>query len=113
MLALLLGSSLFGCIAIKPTVTLVKTNQAVKEAEAAGAADAAPYEYTMATQYQRKAREEWGGSEFEECEALAGTAYKYALQAEEIARYGAVDVDVQKMDMMEELESDLEGVEDQ
>lgn len=113
MLALLLGSSLFGCIAIKPTVALVKTNQAVKEAEAAGAADAAPYEYTMATEYQRKAREEWGGSEFEECEDLAGTAYKFALQAEEIARYGESGVDVEKLDMMEQLDRDLEGVEDE
>ena len=113
LLALILGPSLTGCIAIKPTLALVQTNEALQAAELAGAEEKAPYEWTMATEHQRKAREEWGGSEFEECEILTKAAYLYALQAEELARYGESDVDVERRDMLDEVDKDLDGVEDQ
>lgn len=113
LLALILGPSLTGCIAIKPTVALVQTNEALQAAELAGAEEKAPYEWTMATEHQRKAREEWGGSEFEECEILTKAAYQYALQAEDLAKYGESDVDVERRDMLDEVDKDLDGVEDQ
>jgi hypothetical protein len=63
----------------------MRASNALAQAELAGADQLAPYEYTMAREYYRKAREEAGFSAFENaaeygrrCEEMAGLAQEAA-----------------------------------
>jgi hypothetical protein len=87
-------------------VALVQANQAIAEAEAAGAVEKAPYQYTMAREAHKKAREEWGGSEYQTAEELARLAETYAHQAHDIARYGETDVTLERKEILDTLEQE-------
>jgi hypothetical protein len=75
------GFFLAGCTATKATIHLVAADQALGRASEHGAAERAPYEYTLAVRYLEKAREEAGYSEYKVASSLARQAADYADQA--------------------------------
>jgi hypothetical protein len=82
---LILG--LGGCYAgTKATVKLTQTEQKMNAARAAGAPERAIYAWTMADEYMKKARDEWGRSDYESAEALLKKAEHWAAEAVSIAR---------------------------
>jgi hypothetical protein len=85
LLALLLLPSIGGC-AVRATTKLLEAEQRLRAASTAGAADAAPYEYTLAVTYLEKAREETGYSDYSAAEQLARKSVAYADAA--LARVG-------------------------
>lgn len=89
-----------GCTAIKATAHVVQIEEAIYDAETAKADSKAIYEYTLATEYRMKAREEWGYSSFGAAEMLARKSTDYARQAEEMARYGSTDDDTIKSEKL-------------
>ena len=79
--------SLVGCYAgTKATVKLTQTEQKMNAARAAAAPDRAVYAWTMADEYMKKARDEWGRSDYEAAEALLKKAEHWAAEAVSIAR---------------------------
>lgn len=106
----LLAAALTGCIAIKPVVSMAASDEAYLACLEAGCDADAVYEYTLAEQYRLKAREEWGYSDYGDAESLAKKATTYALQGEEIARYGATGEGVRERgELIDELEN-AEGI---
>lgn len=73
-----------GCAA-KTTADILQVEQVLVDARAAGAAEYAPYELTLAQAYLDKARELWGDSQYEDANQLAAQAQAYAEQAEQRA----------------------------
>ena len=80
-----LGASLSGCTAIKSTVHLAQGEQALYDARAVGGPDYAVYNWTMAEELQKKAREEWGYSDFGACEDLSKKSSEWAAKARDQA----------------------------
>ena len=78
---LALIGALAGCTATVSTYQLVSADDAIKRAAAAGAEQAAPYEFTLATLYLEKAREEAGYSDYRTARELAAQAADLADQA--------------------------------
>lgn len=74
-----------GCAA-KSAVVLIKAEQAVYQAKVDGAPEMAVYEWTHAEQYIKKAREEWGTSDYEVANHYANKAEEWAEKADEKAR---------------------------
>jgi hypothetical protein len=70
-----------GCAAAKSSLHLVAADNALSRARARDADQAAPYEYTMATRYLDKAREEFGEADYRVAEALSRACAKWADQA--------------------------------
>ena len=75
-----------GCLATKSTVYLVKAEQALVTAKAAEAEVWAPYQWAQADAFMRKAREEWGYSDFGAAEELSKKVETLSAQAAEVAR---------------------------
>lgn len=67
-----------GCGPILSTSRISDAQEALAKAEAVNAAERAPYEYTMAREYLRKADELWGYSQF-------GYSSEYAQKAIDMA----------------------------
>ena len=82
---IVLGASLTGCTAIKSTVHLAQGEQALYDARAAGGPEYAVYAWTMAEEAQKKAREEWGYSDFGAAESLSRTAAEWSAKARDQA----------------------------
>lgn len=85
--ACLLGGLLLfapGC-AGRAAYYLVDATRSYQEAVDAGAEERAPYEFTLAQEYLRKAREEDGYSDYQAAETLAKRAAEEAKRAKEIA----------------------------
>ena len=79
LIFVLLTLVLTGCVGpIWSTVDINGAEKKLAEAESVDAKSLAPYEYTMAQQYLRKANELWGYSEF-------GTAREYAEKSKDFA----------------------------
>lgn len=74
---------LVGC-AIKSSVVLVEAEQAINLVDEYK--DVAPYEWNMADQYIKKAREEYATSQYEDAEMLANKASVWAQKVQEIAQ---------------------------
>lgn len=74
-----------GCGPIMSTGRISDAKDALAKAEAANAAERAPYEYTMAQEYLRKADELWGYSQFGYSSDYAKKAIEMATAAEEKA----------------------------
>lgn len=70
-----------GCAPVTGTVQIVNAKLALAEAEDAGARRYATYEYTMAREYLRKAREEQGSSDFRASRLFSRKARRYAENA--------------------------------
>lgn len=81
-LALALGA----CGPITATTTLADATVAVEAAQGLEAERYAVYEYTMAVEYLRKAREEEGYSDFQAAVDLANKAREFAEKARTLAR---------------------------
>lgn len=77
---------LLGGCAVRATSVLLQAEQKVRAAETAGAAERAPYEFTLAKTYLDKAKEETGTSDYGAAETLALRAGTYADAA--LARAG-------------------------
>ena len=73
---------LIGC-AIKSSVVLIEAEQTFTLVEKYK--DLAPYEWNMADQYMKKAREEYSTSQLEDAEKLAHDAVQWARKVQEIA----------------------------
>lgn len=71
-----------GCMAIKSTVYLTRGEQSLLAAEEAGSPELAVYYWTMADEFQRKAREEWGYSDFGVAEDLSRKSAEWAARAQ-------------------------------
>ncbi len=78
-------SVLAGCGPVRSTSVLIDAEVQLQAARTAGAEQRAPYEFTAATLYLHKAREEVGYSQYEVGMALAEKALSYATQAKEAA----------------------------
>lgn len=70
-----------GCTAVNAQVHIVRAEGAIKRAEESGAAQGAVYEYTLASRYLDKAREESVHNRFGAAEELARSATGFADQA--------------------------------
>ena len=71
-----------GCYAAtRSTVDLVKVEQKVAQAKAADAQRRAVYAWTMADAYIKKARDEWGHSDYEAAEKMMKQAEAWADKA--------------------------------
>ena len=79
LLALLPLALLAGCGPFQSTGALIDADVELEGARAAGAAAAAPYEFTSAEAYLHQAREESGASRFE-------AAVTHASRARELAK---------------------------
>lgn len=83
---------LTGCYAAsKSTLDLAKAEKKVQAARAADAQLHAVYAWTMADEYMKKARDEWGRSDYEAAEALMTKATTWAEQAIQTAKLAPAD----------------------
>jgi hypothetical protein len=71
-----------GCGAARGTYFLVDAEQRLQAARDQGAAEAI-YQWTMAEEHMRKAYEEWGYSDYEAAEKMAGLAVAWAQKADD------------------------------
>lgn len=85
-LLLFAGALAAGCTATKSTVYLAKAEQALIVARQAEAPEWAPYPWTQADAFIKKAREEWGYSDFGAAESLSLKSQEWANKAVEEAR---------------------------
>jgi hypothetical protein len=84
-LLVLLALALSSCGPIQSTAYLLDADVQIQAAKTAGADKYAPYEWTAANLYLRKAREEVGYADFEVAVDFAQKASKYANDARERA----------------------------
>ncbi len=90
--ALVLLIGLTGCYAAtRSTVDLAKVEKKVAEARSADAQRRAVYAWTMADAYLKKARDEWGHSDFEAAEKMMRQAESWADKAIAEAANAPVD----------------------
>jgi hypothetical protein len=82
---LLCLAALSGCGPVQSTAYLLDAEVQIEAARTAGADKYAPYEWTSANLYIRKAREEVGYSDFEAAVDFAQKASKFANQARDNA----------------------------
>ena len=88
-LPLLLSTALSGCYAAtRSTVDLGNAEQQLAAARAAGAPERAVYAWTMADEYMKKARDEWGRSDYQRADAMLKRAVIWADEARSIAQAG-------------------------
>jgi hypothetical protein len=81
LLALLLLASSAGCGPVQSTSALIDADVEIEGARAAGAATAAPYEFTSAEAYLHKAREESGAARYQAAITSASRARDLAKEA--------------------------------
>lgn len=79
------GAFLFSCGPARTTAHLVDADVQLEAARMAGAPKYAPYEYTAASLYLGKAREEVGYSDYEVAVRFAEKAARFAQEAKEKA----------------------------
>jgi len=85
LLSLVLGVAIAGCGPTQSTSLIMDADVELQAARTADAPKLSPYEYTAATEYLRKAREEQGYSDFEVSIDFAEKALKHARDAKEKA----------------------------
>ncbi len=85
VLALLALAAAAGCGPIQSTPALIEADVELQAARSAGAATAAPYEFTSAEAYLRKAREEAGYAQYQPATDFAIKARDLAKEAREKA----------------------------
>lgn len=94
-----------GCYAgVRGTVKLMEGDQELAQARAAGAQARAVYEWTLADEYMKKARDEWARSEYESAEKLVVKAKRWAAEADRAARNSAP---LEDLDSVPEAEMNL------
>jgi|GEM_PF-2942985 len=75
---------LSGC-AVKSTVAVMQTEQAIAAAQQAGADEGAVHDITLARAYLEQAQEEWSHSQYADADRLAAEGLKYAQSAQQKA----------------------------
>ncbi len=75
-----------GCGPVFAGVETLRAERKLEEARALGAAEHAPYEYTMAEEHLEKARLEAAEADYGDAERLSQTALGYAERALALAR---------------------------
>jgi hypothetical protein len=80
-LAVLAAAPLAGCGPVQSTGALIDADVELEGARAAGAATAAPYEFTSAEAYLHKAREKAGHAQYQAAADLAARARDLAKEA--------------------------------
>ncbi len=81
-----------GCYAAtKATVDIASAQQELETARSLGAPERAVYAWTMADEYMKKAKDEWGRSDYQAADKLLKQARHWADQAASIARANEVD----------------------
>jgi len=100
-----------GCAAARSTYHLVEAEQQLDLAREAGSEELAPFEWIMAREHMTKAHEEWGYSQFETAEQLAGSSTEWAQKAIEQSkeRSGAKVLEVVPDDVPDVLEAPVEA----
>lgn len=94
-----------GCYAgVRGTVKLMEGDQELAQARAAGAQARAVYEWTLADEYMKKARDEWARSEYESAEKLVVKSKRWAAEADRVARNSAP---LESLDAVPESQMDL------
>ncbi len=81
LVAVMAVAALFACGPVHSTALLIDADHQVEEARRAGAEKYALYEWTAATLYLHKAREEVGRSQYEYAVDFARKATNYASAA--------------------------------
>ena len=82
-----------GCYAAtKATVDMASAQQQLEVARSLGAPDSAVYAWTMADEYMKKAKDEWGRSDYQAADKLLQQAQHWAEQAASIAKASEVAV---------------------
>jgi hypothetical protein len=76
------AAALTGCGVFRSSSVIVQAQQRYESARAAGAGAKAPYEFTLGTEFLRKAREEAGYSDYQVAERLAQQAQALLAEAE-------------------------------
>jgi FMN phosphatase YigB (HAD superfamily) len=104
--ALALAVAVAGCAAARSTYYLYEAVDVQKKAAAAGA-DGAVYEWTLATEFLRKAREEAGYSDYEQAETLAREAVEWTRRAEAAVDMGVTSRQEKIEEMVEEAVEDV------
>ena len=89
--AVLLLLALTGCTAGRSLYYVWSAERSMTEAVEAGAETRAAYEYTLAREYLKKAKEESGYSDYKDAERLARKAETWSLKAAEVATYGSTE----------------------
>jgi hypothetical protein len=85
--AIIVLIGLSGCYAAtRSTVHMIDAQQRLLEAREQGAASQAVYAWTMADEYMKKARDEWGRSEFKSAERLFAKSKKWSEEAARLAK---------------------------
>lgn len=77
-------TALSGCGSVYYTVSVNAAQSRLEQARAAGAEQAAPYEYTFAREHLRKAQLEAAEASYSDAAAYADTAELYAQKAIDI-----------------------------
>ena len=85
----ILVTPLLGCGPVRSSASLADASSQIEAARQAGAEKQAPYEWTAATLYLHKAREEMGRSQYEYAVDFARKASTYAAQARAAAMKAA------------------------
>ena len=98
---------LTGCIAGKAGYYMVDAEKAYRLAEESGAAELAPFEFTLATEYRAKSLEEAGYSDYEPAEEYAKKVLEHSESARQIALTGAPE-----RNMLDQMEADQNFVPD-
>lgn len=83
---ILLWTLFVGCAPTLYTVHILPAARAVQQAEEAGAAELAPYEYHYANEHLRQAREEAGDAFYQDALGHAKIAEEYGEKALDLAR---------------------------
>lgn len=78
------AAALAGCGSVYSTVSVNAAQARLEQARAAGAEQAAPYEYTFAREHLRKAQLEAAEASYSDAAAYADTAELYAQKAIDI-----------------------------
>lgn len=86
LIFLLLMASAVACGPIMSTTNISDAKDAIAKAEKVNAEQLAPYEYTSAVEYMKKADELWGHSKFGDSVDYAKRAISFAQAAEKKAQ---------------------------
>lgn len=78
--------ALLGCGPTLYTAHILPASRVVEQAEEAGAAENAPYEYYYALEHLKKAREEASEASYQDATAFARLAEEYGVKARDLSR---------------------------
>ena len=107
----MIGAIATGCAAARGNYYLYDATDVLLKADAAGASEAV-YEWTMATEFLLKAREEAGYSDYEYAETLARESIDWARRAQEAVEVGITgrEKDIEQLveDAVDDVPEDLD-----